>query len=515
MIAIGPLAGERAHMAENQQMLLLAEIADGTVPAAIRREHLTRSHNVAIRIPAEDAATFEDIESWLPPATLWLHTPDGMVVIWRLAEWQPFVVAERLAQQVAAVFGGEPVLSMPLPFVNPGVAVISQNPNAVHRTRDFRGALNRLIEAAAVEARCDTSSMPQQPEHVRQHSSTSAFRAAADIQAASTRWLWPGVIPQGALTMLAGKPKRGKTQIAVSLAAIVSNGGVWPTGERCTPGGVVLMEAEDSAARTKSRLEAAGGDMGRVSIRSLEDGALNLAAGGMDDVEAEARRMGGVRLVIVSPVHSHFGASGTADDAAVRSRLAPLLGWASQNDVAVIGITHPRKDARILEDYFSGADGFRRAARAAFVAHYAPKDEAGGDNELAFNCVASTDASDDFCMRYVIEGVQLPGGVSTSRVRWLGLSDVPRGDGGQSGFSSTVPPAMPQTETWTAADWLRLALGDGPQPRTDLVAEALGHGWAATTVDDAKRQLGVVGERRGQTAWWRLPGAGATMTAAE
>ena len=39
-----------------------------------------------------------------------------------------------------------------------------------------------------------------------------AFKAAADIAPEAIHWLWPGVIPLGCLTLLAGAPGMGKSQ---------------------------------------------------------------------------------------------------------------------------------------------------------------------------------------------------------------------------------------------------------------------------------------------------------------
>ena len=41
-------------------------------------------------------------------------------------------------------------------------------------------------------------------------------------------WIWSQRIARGKLTMLAGNPGLGKSQLTTSLAAIVSIGGQWP-----------------------------------------------------------------------------------------------------------------------------------------------------------------------------------------------------------------------------------------------------------------------------------------------
>ena len=47
------------------------------------------------------------------------------------------------------------------------------------------------------------------------------------------RWLWPGFLRAGILTILRGAPGCGETTIALSLAATVTRGSTWPCGSRC------------------------------------------------------------------------------------------------------------------------------------------------------------------------------------------------------------------------------------------------------------------------------------------
>src|SRR6266536_346195 len=51
------------------------------------------------------------------------------------------------------------------------------------------------------------------------------YRRAADIQAKPIRWLWPGRIARGKVTVLAGNPDLGKSQVTASASAVVSTGG--------------------------------------------------------------------------------------------------------------------------------------------------------------------------------------------------------------------------------------------------------------------------------------------------
>ena len=51
---------------------------------------------------------------------------------------------------------------------------------------------------------------------------------AADYPAEDVRWLWPGRIPIGKVTLLVGDPGNGKSLVALDIAARVSRGAAWP-----------------------------------------------------------------------------------------------------------------------------------------------------------------------------------------------------------------------------------------------------------------------------------------------
>jgi RecA-family ATPase len=89
-----------------------------------------------------------------------------------------------------------------------------------------------------------------------------ATRQLADVKAEPVRWLWPGRIAVGKVTLLAGNPGLGKSQISASLAGIVTTGARWPSdGALAEPGAVAILTAEDDAGDTwVPRLKAAGAD---------------------------------------------------------------------------------------------------------------------------------------------------------------------------------------------------------------------------------------------------------------
>lgn len=160
------------------------------------------------------------------------------------------------------------------------------------------------------------------------------------------RWAWPGYLPAGKLVVFGGSPGCGKTTIALSLAGVISAGGIWPDGSPCSdPGDVLIWSGEDDAGSTIApRLLAHGADMKRVHF---VDGLANAGDGNeafdpardMALLESAAEKLLAPRLLIVDPIVSAVSGDGhKAND--VRRSLQPLVDLAQRLDCAVIGITH-------------------------------------------------------------------------------------------------------------------------------------------------------------------------------
>ena len=49
-----------------------------------------------------------------------------------------------------------------------------------------------------------------------------------EVQSAPVKWLWPGRIPLGRISLLVGDPGTGKSLVALDIAARVSSGQPWP-----------------------------------------------------------------------------------------------------------------------------------------------------------------------------------------------------------------------------------------------------------------------------------------------
>src|SRR6185312_9385094 len=106
------------------------------------------------------------------------------------------------------------------------------------------------------------------------------------VKVEQVRWLWPGRIPLGKITILDGDPGLGKSLITLDLIARLTTGRGMPDEPGASlrelsgdPHGAVLLSAEDGLGDTIApRLLAAGGDPERViALQTVRD--LDISTG--------------------------------------------------------------------------------------------------------------------------------------------------------------------------------------------------------------------------------------------
>ena len=137
-------------------------------------------------------------------------------------------------------------------------------------------------------------------------------------------------------------------------------------------------------------------------------------------LDREAKRLGNVRVLVLSPLRMYFGdESGRQVD--TRQRLQPLLAWAAANRVAVIGVAHKEagKAGASAED-LAGPKGFAQRARSIFSAVIDgddPEPIAKRKRRLLISAKANN-APDAGRLAYRIEGAVTHNGIETSRVIW-------------------------------------------------------------------------------------------------
>ena len=250
---------------------------------------------------------------------------------------------------------------------------------------------------------------------------TVNLSCAADIVPEPIHWLWPGWLPSGKLSILAGQPGCGKTTIAISLSAAISKGAEWPDGTRCRKAGNILIwTGEDGLADTLvPRLHAAGADLRRVFfVESVTDEAGELQPFDPSrDVPILAERIGqigGASLLVIDPVISVVsGDSHKSGD--VRKSLQPLIDLGAAHACAILGITHFSKGSKGSSptERILGSQAFGAAARMILIAG---KDESS--DRRVFAKSKCNIASDSGGFEYAIEMLDPREGIASSRIAW-------------------------------------------------------------------------------------------------
>lgn len=329
---------------------------------------------------------------------------------------------------------------------------------------------------------------------------------AAAIKPVAIRWLWPGWIARGKLTVLAGAGGSGKTTLAIGLIGALTSGGRWPDGEICRePGNALIWSSEDDPADTLvPRLMAAGADLGRVHIIQ---GRVNGAgerepfdpATDFDLLKEAVESIGGASLLLLDPVVNVVkGDMHRAND--VRRSLQAVVDFAEAHWCAVLGISHFSKGSGGASpaDRVIGSQAFGALARAVLVA--AKQD----DTETRVLARAKSNISDDQGgVGYVVEPCTVGEGIETTRVLW-----GDRIEGSARDILAEVERLEDEehSEKEDAEQFLLSLLADGSIPVKQIKADAAGAGHAWRTVERAKKSLGIEAVKVGvKEGWvWRL-----------
>ena len=320
------------------------------------------------------------------------------------------------------------------------------------------------------------------------------------------RWLWPGFLPAGMLTILGGAPGCGKTTIALSLAATVTRGGTWPDGSRCVEAGdVVIWSGEDGHAVTAARLVASGANMSRIHFI---DGITGSDGGAFDPgrdmllLEDTAEALPLVRLLILDPIVSAV-AGDSHKGAEVRRSLQPVVDLGQRLGCAVLGITHFSKgtSGRDPVERVTGSIAFAALARLVLVAAKV-RAEAGDDAEprRVLMRAKSNIGPDHGGFAYSLERVEVASEVEGQRVRWL---EVLEGTAHELLADAEADRENDDGTTAAGVDgFLRGLLADGPMPAKAIKADADGAGYAWRTVQLSATRLGVERRKEGMKGGW-------------
>lgn len=118
------------------------------------------------------------------------------------------------------------------------------------------------------------------------------------LEIAEPKWIVPGILPEG-LTILSGKPKLGKSWMALGLSIAVASGGKALGSLDVERGGVLYFALEDPWIRLKNRLISILGEEKPPDNLVLYNSWKKLDEGGLGKLETEIKKRHDIRLVII------------------------------------------------------------------------------------------------------------------------------------------------------------------------------------------------------------------------
>lgn len=321
----------------------------------------------------------------------------------------------------------------------------------------------------------------------------------SEVAPESMHWLWPGRIPLGKLTLLAGDPGLGKSFLTLDLAARLSRAHDLPDARN--PFGVpvrsVILSAEDDPADTiRPRLDSMGADPSMIyAVRGVRYGPRGERMPRLDRdlylIEQAIKRFPGVRLIVVDPISAYLGDADANSNAEVRTLLGAMAAIASANKIAIVLVTHLNKSQQTRTMYRAmGSLAFTAAARVVLAV---VKDTVDPDRRILAPVKANVAARTDALAYRLTDGrvAYEPATITTT------IEDLER-------------PIEPEElgESRDATTWLRNALAEGAVDAKTLRENAERDGVSWRTLQRVKEALGVRAIKESfKGAWrWSLPG---------
>jgi len=185
-------------------------------------------------------------------------------------------------------------------------------------------------------------------------------------------WLVPDLIPEGGLCLIAGRPKAGKSLLALNLALAVSSGSDF-LGRPCRQAPAAVIQLEDPLALIRSRLAAMDGHPSGGFLYFDNEARWNEAT--KLSLPAYVEELG-LKLLIIDPLvrWSPPGAKeNSAEDMAVL--MYGLRDLVRATGCSVLAVHHSRKSGGSGGDSIRGSSAILGAVDAALILHRSGDDE--------------------------------------------------------------------------------------------------------------------------------------------
>jgi AAA domain-containing protein/CHC2-type zinc finger protein/Toprim domain-containing protein len=235
---------------------------------------------------------------------------------------------------------------------------------------DFINKYDDKDEAGENLAMLVENAEPWEPEKEPQNKKTS-FTAAElmQIDFPEPKWAIPDILPEG-LNFLAGKPKQGKSVMALNICLAIATGGK-ALGKDVIKGSVLYLALEDTGRRLQYRI-------GQMLHDTLAPDGLHIfthwprmGEGGISQIESEVEKHDNLRLLVIDtlakfkPINAEKNKTRYDIDYQTVSRIKDI---ADKYLVPILLISHQRKsEADDIFDTISGTLGLTGAADGILV----------------------------------------------------------------------------------------------------------------------------------------------------
>ena len=307
------------------------------------------------------------------------------------------------------------------------------------------------------------------------------------VIASKVEWLWYPYIPCGKITVLQGDPGAGKSMFIIEIISKLTNGDKLPDGMSRQPIEVIYQCSEDGLADTiKPRLDKSGADCEKVSFIREDITSFSLN----DDVLHQAMIRSDARLLVIDPFQAYIGDSDLSNVTSMRRVMSKLSTWAAASNCAVVLIGHMTKKSHAKELY-------RGLGSVDIVA-------------LARSVIQIECSEENPQIRYIRHIKSSLSGLGSElmftidrdgRFKWINEQTmVPYPAVSSISAENTAGGKME-----TAANMIIQLLSQGPQKATQVTELITNTGISGRTVNQAKRQIGIVSLRKNGQWYWSLP----------
>ncbi len=325
-------------------------------------------------------------------------------------------------------------------------------------------------------------------------------RSFREIDSKPVAWLWPRRFAQGKITLLTGDSGLGKSVLTCDIAARISTGRAFPDGAPSTLGDVFFIGSEDGAEDTvRPRLDAAGADVSRIHLISGPKpngqkfaSAIDLSVQ-IEQLRNALSRYPDARLLVIDPIMDYLGENTNSNRATdVRAVLSPLRTLAEHHNLCVVIINHLNKSAGSSKNRSLGSGAFVQVARVELRVCEDPEDS---NRRLLLTVKNNLAAAPG--LAYQIASATNGAGyvVWQEETVDISISEVEAAGVGKDRSAITE-----------ATEWLQSFLSEGPVKAAEVIRQGKQVGFSESTLNRAKKLVGVETGQRQRAWWWMLPG---------